>query len=52
MVLVGVDNHNVPVLTGENADLAVKDAAQARLDAENAMDIDQTPSPSEATPVK
>ena len=53
VALVGVDeNHNVPVLTGENADLAAKDAAQARLDAENAMDIDQTPSPSEATPVK
>jgi hypothetical protein len=53
VALVGVDeNHNVPVLTGENADLAVQDAAQARLDAENAMDIDQTPSPSEATPVK
>jgi hypothetical protein len=51
--LVGVDeNRNVPVLTGEDADLAVQDAAQARLDAENAMDIDQTPSPSEATPVK
>ena len=51
--LVGVDeNRNVPVLTGENADLAVQDAAQARLDAENAMDIDRTPSPSEATPVK
>jgi hypothetical protein len=53
VALVGVDeNHNVPVLTGENADLAVQDAAQARLDAENAMDIDQTPSPYEATPVK
>src|ERR1700719_102501 len=37
--LIGVDeNHDVPVLTGENADLAVQDAAQARLDAENAMD--------------
>jgi hypothetical protein len=39
--LVGVDeNRNVPVLTGEDADLAVQDAAQARLDAENSMDID------------
>jgi len=51
--LVGVDeNRNVPVLTGDDADLAVQDAAQARLDAENAMDIDHTPSPSEASPVK
>jgi hypothetical protein len=51
--LVGVDeNRNVPVLTGDDADLAVQDAAQARLDAENAIDIDQTPSPSEATPLK
>ena len=51
--LVGVDeNHNVPVLTGEDADLAAQDAAQARLDVENAIDIDQTPSPSEATSVE
>ena len=51
--LIGVDeNHDVPVLTGENADLAVQDAAQARLDAENAMDIDQSPSPFEESPVK
>src|SRR6202040_2214733 len=50
--LIGVDeNHDVPVLTGENADLAVQDAAQARLDAENAMDIDQSPSPFEESPV-
>ena len=50
--LVGMDeNCNVSVLTGDDADLAVQNAAQARLDAENAMDIDQTPSPSEATPL-
>lgn len=51
--LVGIDeNQNVPVLTGDDAYLAVQDAAQARLEAENAMDIDRTPSPSEASPVK
>jgi hypothetical protein len=51
--LVGVDeNHNVPVLTGDDTDLAIQDAVQARSDAENAMDIDQIPSPSEETPVK
>jgi hypothetical protein len=51
--LVGVnENCNVPVLTGDGADLAVQDAAQARLDADNAMDIDWTPSPSGATPLK
>jgi hypothetical protein len=39
--LVGIDeNRNVPVLTGDDAHLAVQDAAQARLEAENAMDID------------
>ena len=33
--LIGVgENRNVPVLTGEDADLAVQDAAQARLNAE------------------
>jgi CxC5 like cysteine cluster associated with KDZ transposases/CxC6 like cysteine cluster associated with KDZ transposases len=51
--VIGVDeNRQVPVLTGENADLAVQDAAQARFNAESAMDIDQSPSPSEDTPVK
>ena len=51
--LIGVDeNHNVPVLTGEDADLAVQDAAQARLNAETAMDIDRSPSPDEETPLK
>ena len=51
--IIGVDeNRNVPVLIGENADLAVQDAARARLDAEAAMDIDQSPSPIEEAPVK
>jgi len=51
--LIGVDeNHNVPVLTGEDADLAVQYAAQARLNAETAMDIDRSPSPDEETPLK
>ena len=50
--LVGVDeNHNVPVLPGEDANLAVQDAALARLAAHNAMDIDQTSSLSETIPV-
>jgi hypothetical protein len=51
--LLGVDeNRHVPALIGEDADLAVQDAARARLDAETAMDIDQSPSPSEEAPVK
>ena len=51
--IVGIDeNHNVPVLTGENAHLAVQDAAQARLNAANAMNIDPTSTPSEDSPVK
>jgi hypothetical protein len=51
--LLGVDeNHTVPVLTGDNADLAVQDAAQARLNAENAMDVDRSLSPSEDTALK
>ena len=37
------------ILTGEDADLAVQDAAQARLNAETAMDIDRSPSPDEET---
>ena len=50
--LVGVDeNHNVPVIPGEDANLAVQDAALARLAAHNAMDIDQTSSLSETIPV-
>jgi hypothetical protein len=40
--LLGVDdNCTVPVLTGENAGQAVQDAAQARLRAEDIMDIDE-----------
>jgi hypothetical protein len=51
--LIGVDeNHDVPSLIGEDADLAVQDAAQARLNAETAMDIDRSPSPDEGVPVK
>ena len=39
--VIGVDeNHNVPVLTGDDADLAARDMAQARLDAQNAMEVD------------
>jgi hypothetical protein len=39
--VIGVDeNRNVPVLTGDDADLAARDTAQARLNAENAMDVD------------
>ena len=38
--LLGVDeNHVVPALEGEDADLAVQDAAQARLNAHNAMNV-------------
>ena len=51
--LIGIDeNHDVPSLTGEDADLAVQDAAQARLNAGTAMDIDRSPSPDEETPLK
>jgi len=51
--VIGIDeNHNVPALTGEDADLAAQDAAQAILDAENAMNIDEIPSPIEESPVK
>jgi len=41
--LLGVDeNCVVPALEGEDADLAVQDAAQARLNAHNAMDVAST----------
>ena len=51
--VLGIDeNHNVPALTGEDADLAVRDAAQARFRAQNAMDIDEGPSSVEESPVK
>jgi hypothetical protein len=40
--VIGVDeNRNVPILTGDDADLAARDAAEARLQAENAMDVDK-----------
>jgi hypothetical protein len=40
--LLGVDeNHDVPALEGDDADLAIQDAAQARFNAQNAMDVDQ-----------
>jgi len=39
--LLGVDEHNVvPALEGGDADLAVQDAAQARFNARNAMNVD------------
>ena len=51
--LTGVDeNHDVPSLTGEDADLAIQDAAEARLNAETAMDIDRNLSPDEEIPLK
>jgi len=50
---VGVDeNRQVPILIGEDADLAAQDAAQARFDAQNAMDVDQSPTSAIKTPVK
>ena len=40
--LLGVDeNRDVPALTGNDADLAIQDAAQARALAQNAMDVDE-----------
>ena len=40
--LLGVDENNVvPPLTGEDADLAVRDAALARFNANNAMNVDE-----------
>lgn len=51
--VVGIDeNQNVPALNGPDADLAARDAAQARLDAENAMSVDQNSSSTAAAPVK
>ena len=47
------ENHQVPVLTREDARLAVQDAARARFAAANAMDVETSPSPDEeASPVK
>jgi len=34
------ENHEIPALIGEDADLAIQDAAQARFNANNAMDVD------------
>lgn len=51
--VIGIDeNCDVPALTGNGAELAVQDAAQARYNAQHAMDIDQSSSPIEASPVK
>jgi len=51
--LIGVDeNCHVPILIGENADLAVQDAARARLNAETAMDVNQSSSPLEEALIK
>ena len=51
--VIGIDeNHVVPVLTGEDAELAVEDAAQIKYNAQHAMEIDQSPSPVEESPVK
>jgi hypothetical protein len=51
--LVGVDeNRNVPLLQGEDADLAAQDTAQARLDAMNAMNVDEAASDTSMAPVK
>jgi hypothetical protein len=51
--VIGIDeNRDVPVLTGEGAELAVQDAAQARYNAQHAMDVDQRTSPVEESPVK
>jgi len=50
--LVGIDeNRHVPALAGEGADLAVQDAAQARLNAQNAMDVVEEPSSVDGPPV-
>ena len=51
--VVGIDeNQSVPGLTGPDADLAIRDAAQARYDAENSMLIEQTSASTVAAPVK
>ena len=51
--IIGIDeNHAIPVLTGEDAELAIEDAAQARDNARHAMDVDSSPSPVEESPVK
>jgi len=61
--VLGVDeNHQVPVLVGEGAELAVQDAARARLNArlaaqarsnaDDAMDVDESSSTEAVCPVK
>ena len=51
--VIGLDeNHTVPVLTGEDAELAIQDAAQARDNALHAMNVDSSPSSVEESPVK
>ena len=41
--VLGVDeNHQVPALVGEGAELAIQDAVQARSNADDAMDIDES----------
>ena len=43
----------MPALTGPDADLAIRDAAQARHDAQHSMLVDQNPTATEeAAPVK
>jgi hypothetical protein len=52
--VLGIDvNHQVPVLEGEGAELAVQDTTRARFEAENAMVVDRSPFPDEEpSPVK
>ena len=51
--LLGVDEHNVvPALEGGDADLAVQDAAQARFNARNAMNVDSGDNNNNGAPVK
>src|SRR5882724_12928127 len=41
--VLGIDeNHQVPALVGEGAELAIQDAAQARSNADDAMDVDES----------
>ncbi|TFK31826.1 hypothetical protein BDQ12DRAFT_701426 [Crucibulum laeve] len=51
--VVGIDeNQQVPILTGDDADLAAQDAACSQLEAENGMDIDNNSSECEDSLVK
>jgi len=48
--VLGVDeNHQVPALVGEGAELAVQDAAQVRANADDAMDVDESSQSSSST---